>query len=343
IEGCKKNQIPEEVARKIWDWIEPFGSYSFNRSHSCAYAFLAYQTAFLKAHYPVEFMASLLSTKRADVERIGFLIEECKKMGIEVLPPDINESYREFSVVPGKKQIRFGLLSIKNVGENTVEAILKERKERGPFKSFVDFLSRMDPKDLNKKTMESLIKAGVFDKLAERNLLLYNLETILEWNREYFKTKATQQMGLFSNLTKSQKLSLKPVSAATKKEKLIWEKQLLGLFVSGHLAENLEKIFEKIKVFPLNQITEKFAGKVVKIGGVITAIKKIITKSGNPMYFAKVEDGKGQIEMVVFPAVLMKKPQIFQEHKAIIATGRIDNKDGIPKLICEEAEEIIES
>lgn len=343
IEGCKRNQIPEEVARKIWNWIEPFGSYSFNKSHSVAYAIIAYQTAYLKAHFPVEFMASLLSTKKADVERIAFLIEESKRMGIEVLPPDINESYREFSVVPGKNQIRFGLLSIKNVGENTVEAILKERKERGPFQSFADFLLRMNPKDLNKKTMESLIKAGVFDKFGERNQFLQNLESILEWHREFYRERQVQQIGLFQKITHSTpQICLKPVPPATKKEKLIWEKELLGLFVSSHLAEDYEKVFEKAKVFPLTQITQRLVGKVVKVGGVITAVKKIITRNGSPMYFTKIEDGKGQVEMVVFPAVLMKKPQVFQEHKVIIATGRVDDKDGIPKIICEDAVEVIE-
>lgn len=343
IKGCEKNKIPEEIAKKIWNWIEPFGSYSFNKSHSVAYATIAYQTAYLKAHYPVEFMASLLSTKKADVERIAFLIEEAKRMGIEVLPPDINESYREFSVVPGKNQIRFGLLSIKNVGENTVEAILNERKRGGPFQSFADFLLRMNPQDLNKKTMESLIKAGVFDKFGERNQFLQNLESILEWHREFFRERKNQQMDLFGKpQNPNPNIYLKPVPPASKREKLIWEKELLGLFVSSHLAEDFVKIFEKAKVLPLPQITQKLVGKMVKIGGVITGIKKILTRNGSPMYFAKIEDGKGQIEMVIFPAILMKKPQVFQEHKVIIAIGKVDDKDGIPKIICEDAVEVVE-
>lgn len=343
IKGCEKNKIPEEIAKKIWNWIEPFGSYSFNKSHSVAYATIAYQTAYLKAHYPVEFMASLLSTKKADVERIAFLIEEAKRMGIEVLPPDINESYREFSVVPEKNQIRFGLLSIKNVGENTVEAILNERKRGGPFQSFADFLLRMNPQDLNKKTMESLIKAGVFDKFGERNQFLQNLESILEWHREFFRERKNQQMDLFGKpQNPNPNIYLKPVPPASKREKLIWEKELLGLFVSSHLAEDFVKIFEKAKVLPLPQITQKLVGKMVKIGGVITGIKKILTRNGSPMYFAKIEDGKGQIEMVIFPAILMKKPQVFQEHKVIIAIGKVDDKDGIPKIICEDAVEVVE-
>jgi DNA polymerase-3 subunit alpha len=342
IEGMVKNGISKSIAEKIWHWILPFGSYGFNKSHSVAYATIAYQTAYLKAHYPVEFMASLLSTKKADVERIGFLIEECKRMRIEVLPPDINESFREFSVVPGKNQIRFGLLSIKNVGHNTVEAIIRERKRNGKFASLTDFLSRIDPKDLNKKSLESMIKAGVFDKFAERNQLLFNLERILEWNKENYRVKSQRQMGLFAIFGQKSQIKLEKTKPATKKEKLIWEKELLGLYVSSHPAEDFQKIFEK-EAIPLSKITNEMVGKIVKVGGVISAIKKIITRNGSPMFFTKIEDGKGQIEVVVFPSVLMKNPQAFKEHKAILVSGRVDNKDGVCKIICENVEEILEN
>jgi DNA polymerase-3 subunit alpha len=341
IKGMEKNGISKNVAEKIWHWILPFGSYGFNKSHSVAYAIIAYQTAFLKAHFPVEFMASLLSTKKADVERIGFLIEECKRMGIEVLPPDINESFREFSVVPGKNQIRFGLLSIKNVGHNTVEAIIKERKENGKFSSLTDFLSRIDPKDLNKKTLESMIKAGVFDKFGERKQLLFNLERLLEWNRENYKMKLQKQMGLFTNFGQKGQIKLEKIKPATKKERLIWEKELLGLYVSSHPALDFQSIFEK-RTIPLSKITNEMAGKIVKVGGIISAIKKIITRNGSPMFFTKIEDGKSQIEVVVFPSVLMKNPNAFKEHKAVLVSGRVDDKDGIPKIIAEDVEEILE-
>ncbi len=341
IEGMEKNGISKNVAEKIWHWILPFGSYGFNKSHSVAYAIIAYQTAYLKAHFPVEFMASLLSTKKADVERIGFLIEECKRMGIEVLPPDINESFREFSVVPRKNQIRFGLLSIKNVGHNTVEAIIKERKENGKFNSLTDFLSRIDPKDLNKKTLESMIKAGVFDKFGERKQLLFNLERLLEWNKENYRMKLQKQMGLFKIFGQKGQIKLEKTTPATKKEKLIWEKELLGLYVSSHPALDFQSIFEK-RTIPLSKITNKMAGRIVKVGGVISAIKKIITRNGSPMFFTKIEDGKSQIEVVVFPSVLMKNPNAFKEHKAILISGRVDNKDGIPKIIADDVEEILE-
>jgi DNA polymerase-3 subunit alpha len=341
IEGCKKNGISEDIALKIWLWFEPFARYSFNRSHACAYAQIAYQTAYLKAHFPVEFMASLLTSEQSDVERVGFLIEECKRMGIEVLPPDINESFRNFSVVPQKNQIRFGLLAIKNVGENVVEAIIKERKN-GPFQSIEDFFSRMDPKVLNKKSLESLIKAGVFDRLAERNLLLTNLEELLEFNRENKKEIITNQRGLFDFFSFKRKLKLKEAKPATKWEKIFWEKELLGLFVSSHPLEDFRKVLEK-GALEISKISKNLIGKRIRIGGIISRIKKIRTKNGQPMLFMNVEDFKSKIEAVVFPSIISKNPSVFQENKIVLISGRVDDKDGVPKIICEDIEEIIES
>jgi len=343
IQGCIKNGIDEMIARKIWQWIEPFAHYSFNKSHSVAYAKIAFYTAYLKAHFPVEFMATLLTLEQNDVERIGFLIKECKKMGIEVLPPDINESFRGFSVIPGKKQIRFGLLGIKHLGENTIEAILQERKERGKFKSLGDFLRRIKPENLNKKSLEALIKSGTLDCFEERNKLFGNLERILEWHKNFHQQKfEARQMGLFGDSSINfLEPKLEEIKSATKKEKLIWEKEYLGLYVSGHLAEDLLKAL-KGKVIPLSKITQELTGKRVRVGGVITELKKVITRQGSPMFFTKIEDGEGQLELVVFPTILMKYPQAFQEHKAILATGRVDDKDGVPKIICEEIEEILE-
>jgi len=344
IDGMKKNDIGKEISQKIWEWVLPFARYGFNRSHSCAYAQIAYQTAYLKAHYPVEFMSSLLTSEQADVERVGFLIEECKKMGIEVLPPDINESWRNFTAIPGKKQIRFGLLAIKNVGVNFVEAMVKERKERNPFQSIEDFLLRMNSKDLNKKSLESLIKTGVFDKFSERNLLLYNLENLLEFNREDQRTKFIGQKGLFDKFSLKSKIQLQKTRPATKSEKLAWEKELLGLFVSSHPLEDFKHIFEKkiIKISELNSNSNKNNRKV-KIGGIISRIKKIITRNGKPMLFMNVEDLSDKIEIVVFPSVIERNPTAFQENKIVLVSGRVDNKDGVPKLICEDIEEIIEN
>ena len=343
IGGMKKNGIQEHIARKIWEWILPFARYGFNRSHSCAYATIAYQTAYLKAHFPVEFMSALLTSEKADVERIGDLIGECKKMGIEVLSPDINESWRNFTVIPKKKQIRFGLLAIKNVGSNVVNAIVDERKESGPFKSTDDFISRISSKDLNKKSMESMIKAGVFDELAERNQLLANLEKILEWNRENKKIRASGQKGLFdgTKISFNNKIHLEKTAPATKSERLTWEKELLGLFVTSHPLEDFQSILEK-KATKISDLSSHFVNRRIRIGGIISKIKKIITKTGKPMLFMDLEDLSDKIEVVVFPGVIEKNPSLFQENKIVFVSGRIDKRTDTPKLICEGIEEIIE-
>ncbi len=342
IQGAKENGVAKEIAEKIWEWILPFASYGFNRSHGASYAMIAYRTAYLKVHYPVEFMASVLTSEKQDIEKIAFLINECKRMGIEVLPPDINESFRNFSVVPNEKKIRFGLLAIKNVGNNVVEAIVKQRKEKGQFSSITDFITRMETKDLNKRSLESLIKTGAFDKFEERNKLLQNLEKLLEWNKETQRNKFNGQKGLFDGMkTNNNGISLSPFPRASKKEKLKWEKELLGLYISSHPLEDFKKIFEE-KVLPLFKISQDITGKIVKIGGIISVIKKITTKSGKPMLFVKLEDRTDKIELVVFPSVIEQNPDIFQENKIVMVKGRVDNRDGTPKIICQEIEEIVE-
>ncbi len=314
-----------------------------HNSHSVAYAIIAYYTAYLKAHYPVEFMASVLTSEKSDVERIAFLIDECKDMGIEVLQPDVNESFRNFSVIPKEKKIRFGLLAIKNVGENIVDTILTERKNNGAFISFADFVSRIDTKDFNKKSMEALIKTGAFDQFEERGKLLNNLEDVLAFNREIRKNKATTQASLFGALTMAPPaLQLKESPPAPNSEKLLWEKELLGLYISSHPLENVKSLLLK-KALPLKELKDQFPRQKIKIGGIISSIKKILTKQGQPMLFVKIEDLTDKAEVVVFPTIFEKFGDIFQENKIVFVTGRVDFRDNSPKLICEEIEEILEA
>ena len=346
VQGMQKNGIDKKIAQQIWEWMLPFASYGFNRSHSAAYATISYETAWLKANYPVEFMSAVLTSEKADVERIAILIEECKKMKIEVLPPDINESFMNFGVVPLKNQIRFGLLAIKNVGINAVEAILEERKANGHYTSIQDFISRIAAgnasRNLNKKSMESLIRAGVFDSLEERNKLLNNLEKLLEHARETQKNKGNGQKGLFDGFTGfTATLALAQSAPASSHDKLTWEKELLGLYVSGHPLKGFRDILQK-RCLALAKVSETAVGKLVKVGGVISSIKKIITKTGKPMMFLKLEDETQQIEVVVFPSAITRNPGIFQENKVVFVSGRVDARDGVPKIICNEIEEIIE-
>ncbi|MFH1582528.1 MAG: DNA polymerase III subunit alpha [bacterium] len=341
ISGMKKNDVSENVAKQIWNWIEPFASYSFNRSHAAAYATIAYQTAYLKTHFPAEFMASLLTSERNDIDRISVLIQECKKMGLEVLPPDVNESFTFFSVVPKKNQVRFGLSAIKNVGSGIVETIVEERKANGVYESIENFVSRVNSKDLNKKSLESLIKSGAFDKMEERNKVLVNMERLLEYARENQKSKDNGQTGLFDEMKINSSIRLEDAKPATEKEMLAWEKDLLGLFVSSHPLRGFKKLLDK-KSTAISSLSTTTRQKV-KIGGIISKIKKIITKTGKPMLFVNLEDLTDKIEVVVFPGIIERKPTAFQENKIVMVSGRIDSKDGILKLICEDVEEIIET
>ena len=343
VDGVVKNGSSKIIGERLWEWVLPFAQYGFNKSHSVAYAIIAYYTAYLKAHFPVEFMAAALTSEKSDVERIAFLIDECKDMKIEVLQPDVNESFRNFSVIPKEKKIRFGLLAIKNVGENIVETILQERKNNGHFVDFADFVSRIDTKDFNKKSMEALIKTGAFDNFETRGKLLSNLEDILAFNREIRKNKTNSQASLFGGLAKAPPtFQLKDSPDTPDKEKLLWEKELLGLYISSHPLENIKSYLQK-KALPINQLKDQFPRQKIKIGGIVSSIKKILTKQGQPMLFVKVEDLTDKAEVVVFPTIFEKFGDSFQENKIVLVTGRVDFRDNSPKLICEEIEEILEA
>ncbi|MAF43880.1 MAG: DNA polymerase III subunit alpha [Parcubacteria group bacterium] len=341
IKGMIDNGIDKKIAERIWEWILPFARYGFNKSHSASYATITYQTAYLKANWTIEFMAALLTSERNDIERIAILIDEAKKMKLQVLPPDINESFMNFSVVPKTNQIRFGLLAIKNVGENVVKSLLEERKANGQFNSIKDFVLRVNSKDLNKKSLESLIKAGAFDKLEERNSCLTNLEKLLEWSRNSQKEKNNGQKGLFDGMKLNSNLKLDKAKPASQEEKLNWEKELLGLYITGHPLKNFKKILEEKTVSITNVINGSPPKTLVRIGGIISSIKKIITRKGLPMLFVKLEDLTDKVEVVVFPSVLERNPVVFQENKVVLVAGRVDQRDNTPKIICEEIEEII--
>ncbi|OHA63918.1 MAG: DNA polymerase III subunit alpha [Candidatus Wildermuthbacteria bacterium RIFCSPLOWO2_01_FULL_48_29] len=349
----------KKIAESVFDFIEPFASYGFNRSHAACYATIAYQTAWLKANYPLEYMSALLTSERNDVERIAFLIEETRKMGIEVLPPDVNESFAFFSAVPAKNQIRFGLLAIKNVGEGIVASIIQERKGNGPYLAIQNFVTRVATKDLNKKSMESMVKAGVFDQFGERNQLLKNMERLLTVARENQKTKANGQKGLFDSQPAEQNhssLVLEATEPAKESELLLWEKELLGLYVTSHPLKAIKNILESraLAIHSLQEAVQEIQNtrykfqfsrqrERLRIGGIISSVKRIITKTGKPMLFVNLEDLTDRIEVVVFPSVIERYPTALQENKMVFITGRLDSRDGEKKFLAEEVEEIVAS
>ena len=334
IDGMVKNSIPKQTAEKIWDFIEPFARYGFNRSHAACYAVVGYQTAFLKAHFPAEFMAALMTSDLSDIERIAFLIEEAKEFGIKTLPPSINLSSKTFSVI-SDNEIRFGLVAIKNVGENVVEAIIAARAGK-PFASIEDFIERVRHKDLNKKSLESLIKSGALDDIGERNQMLINLDAILEYSKQLQKNIESSQIGLFeSAAVKIGSLRLSPAEPAPQNQKLLWEKELLGLYLSSHPLEEYKAKLEK-QTKPIADITNNSIGRAIKVGGLISNIKPIITKTGSAMAFAMLQDFTGKIELVIFPDAWEKIKEKMQEDTVAVISGRVDARNGDYKIICNE-------
>ena len=342
IQGMMRNNIANSTAQQIWEFIEPFARYGFNKSHATCYALIGYQTAYLKAHFPTEFMAALMNSESDDIERIAFLIDECRKMKIDVLPPDVNESMGGFTVIKDGT-IRFGLNAIKNVGSNVVGAIVKERKQNNHFATITEMIDRVQDKDLNKKSMESLIRCGATDSIGERGQLLANMESLLNYAREVQRPRTNGQVSLFStgieNKTTLPPLKLQEAPPASKKERLDWEKELLGLYISEHPIREYEKVIKKMAILPA-QLSQQLVGKNTRVGGVISHIHKIITKAGKPMLFVGLEDDRVKIEVLVFPRMLERTPTFWQEGKVIIASGRLDDKEGNYKLLCEEAQEI---
>jgi len=352
IAGMVKNGIDKKIAEEIWEMFPPFARYGFNRSHAASYAMISYQTAYLKANYPIEFTAALLNISGTDIERINFLINEAKKMNIKIAPPDINLSSKKFTIDIDKDSglpngtIRFGLLAIKNIGENIADKIIEERTIHGPYEDISDFLSRIHDKDLNKKSLESLIKVGAFDSLnIDRGTLITNIDKLLTFNQLAKKTLYSNQNSLFAGEKKFGKLNLKKSKDIDEKTITGWEKELLGLYLTSHpVNEYAKKIKNNGNIKNINYVLNmpKNGQKSPKIllMGVISKTQKIITKNGEPMIFATLEDTNGSIEMLVFNSTMKNNPDIWKENNVVIAEGCVSWKNGETKFICDRVKEL---
>ncbi|MBL7022412.1 DNA polymerase III subunit alpha [Patescibacteria group bacterium] len=341
ISGMVNNGIDQSVAKQIWQFILPFARYGFNRSHAACYAMISYQTAYLKANYPAQFMAALLTSDLHNTDKISMEVAECEKMGIKVLPPDINESYRIFTVVMDEDfktnpRIRFGLEAIKNVGNNIASVIISARKEGGVFTSLEDFLLRVKDKDLNKKSLESLIRAGALDRFEERGTLLNNIEKILEFVKR--NNTETNQSDLFAGTSIDSKptLILEEGLPIDKQTQLAWEKDLLGIYISDHPINDYKQYIGH-DFSDAHEIAQGKNRQVVKIAGIISGIKKIITGAGKPMLFATIEDQTGSCEIIVFTNTLDETRTLWEDSTPLFIEGKISNKDGQNKIICETA------
>lgn len=355
IEGAVKNGVPQKVVEKIWKDILGFADYAFNKSHSACYGLIAYQTAYLKAHYPSAFMAAVMTSDYDDTDRLSIEITECQHMGIEVLPPDVNESYVEFAVVPkGDPQtdpIRFGMNAIKNVGRGAVEEILRARKE-GAFDTLEDFFCRVDNHIANKKAIESLIRSGAFDRLGDRVQLLHNCDNLLAFASRVQKDASSGQVDIFGNSIDNPE-ALRPKIVLDKisvdvpaSEQLKWERELLGIYLSQHPLKAYELYLEELCV-PIKELKPDMDGRVTVIGGTINDVREITTKNGQEMAFIKLADLGSEIEVVLFPGVLQQTTGIWQKDSIVLVRGKIsgvDRRSGEMmdevKFMADEAREI---
>ena len=350
VEGAVKvGGATKEIAEQFWDALEEFANYCFNKSHAACYGLIAYWTAYLKAHYPDAFMAALMTSDQDDTERLAIEMTECKHMGIEVLNPDVNESFVEFAVVPSEKKIRFGMAAVKGVGVGAVEEIIRAREADGPFKSVEDFAKRVSTSKFNRKAWESLIKTGAFDSFGDRSDLLFNLDTIVAFAQKTQKEAASGQTDLFGMLGDESAdvqptMQLQPAPAKhTNKERLMWERELMGLYISAHPLDAYETYLSE-QAQPLTQLVPEYDGRLMTIGGIITTVRTIVTKSGSKMAFVGIEDKFGEGEVIVFPNLYEQVGAKLVQDAVIRVTGKNSARDrdgnlgSESKMIADEIE-----
>ena len=331
IDGAiKTSDADKKFVEDLWKGLEDFAAYSFNKSHAACYALISVQTAYLKSHYPSAFMAALLTSDHENLDRIAIEVAECRKMGIEVLPPEINESFMEFAVVPETGNIRFGLGAVKNVGQGPIEKIVEARDADGPFKSIEDFAQRVDAAVVNKKVMESLIRCGAFDAMGDRDTLLFNVDKITSYASRVQKNALSGQIDIFGSLNLHDEIPPismdKPTHKIDPRQHLMWEKELLGLYVSTHPLDDFKNYF-KHKTQSIKSFTKNDDGKAITIGGIVTSARKIYTKNNDPMAFVQLETLDGDVELIVFPRVYAKIEEIIAADNVLEIEGKINAKD----------------
>jgi DNA polymerase-3 subunit alpha len=348
IDGCVENGMSKKVADELWDMIETFAAYGFNKSHSAVYALLAYRTAYLKANYPAEYMTAVLTVESDNLDTVTEMVNEAKRMGFKILPPDINESFSDFTVVVEDgivtDKIRFGLGSIKNFGNEIGKAIIHERKSHGPFKTIEDFLKRVLHKNLNKKSLEALVMCGAMDAFGERGYLIANVENMLTFNKALAEDHNKGSVSLFDGMddAPTARLVMTDAPAAPVKITLAWEKELLGLYVSGHpldaFRERLEKVGASIKKIK----TSEYRSGTTVIAGIIEDVREIYTKKGNDkMAFIRVKDLDDTLECVVFPKTFVEMRRFCQVEMLVLIKGKISDRNGELSMIVDEIKELV--
>jgi DNA polymerase III, alpha subunit len=333
VEGAVKvGGATKEIAETFWTQLEEFANYCFNKSHAACYGLIAYWTAYLKAHYPDAFMAALMTSDHDDTDRLAIEITECKHMGISVLSPDVNESFVEFAVVPNENKIRFGMSAVKGVGVGAVEEVLRARED-GPFTSVEDFAKRVSTSKFNRKAWESLIKSGAFDDMGDRSDLLFNLDSITSFASKLQKEAASGQTNLFGMLGGDDAASVQSTLHLQKapvkhddKERLMWERELLGLYISAHPLDRYETYLSE-QTQPLTQLVPEYDSRMMTVGGIISTVRTIVTKSGSKMAFVGIEDKFGEGEIIVFPNLYEKVGAKLVQDAVIRVSGKNSARD----------------
>ncbi|MEX0924689.1 MAG: DNA polymerase III subunit alpha [Candidatus Paceibacterota bacterium] len=345
MKGLLANGLDEKKANKLWELIGPFAGYGFNKAHAASYGRVAYQTGYMKANYPAAFMSAVMTAESGDTEKIAAIVAECSRMGLEVLPPDINESYGDFTVVTDKaggEKIRFGLYTVKNVGEGISDAIIAERKRGGKFETLADFLTRVEDRNLNRKTLDSLIKAGALDKLGERGQMLANIDYLLKYHKEASDQPEGQDslFGLMSDQASVPRLTLEESEPADFQEQLTWEKELIGLYISGHPLDSFKDKLEKQKASIADIIESGVKKETVILGALIEEKKEIFTKKGDRMAFIKLGDYTGSIEAVAFPSVYEKLRDKLEPDTCVVIKGTITKRDSVTSIAIDKAKRL---
>jgi DNA polymerase III subunit alpha len=341
-EGCLANGVDEKVAKQLWDDMQKAQDYSFNKSHAACYALIAYRTAWLKAHHPAEYMAALISSVMNTKDRVPFYVAACEDLGIEVLPPDVNTSQVDFAVVEGK--IRFGLNAVKNVGESACRAVIAARERDEVFRSIWDFVERVDPQVVNRRALESLVKAGAFDELVpSRRGTLEALDAVLGHGQQKHADRAAGQSSLFDTGESHDDFMVPPQISEREFEKselLRQEKEALGLYVSEHPLHAVRDQLRRKSDFPLAELERRRDGEVVAVGGIVSHVKTLTTKKGEPMVFLRLDDLTGGAEVVVFNSVYSAARELLEADRILLIKGRVDHKqEGETKLIAMEVRE----
>jgi len=331
LEGAKKNRIASKKAEKIFEQMETFGRYGFNKSHSAAYALLAYQTAYLKTHYPVEFMAALLTSEAQNADKIVKYISECREMGIEILPPDINESFKHFAVMGN--QIRFGLTAVKNVGDAAIDIILADREIRGKFQSLYDFCHRVDLRKVNRRVIESLIKCGAFDfSKAHRSQMLTVLGELLEQSQWTQKKKGEPQLSMLIDHSRALKEDYPDIDEFPENQLVAFEKETIGFYISRHPLLRYEDEIKRHTELDTSALPKLKNGAEVKICGLVSGLKEIVTKKGDRMAFLTLEDIKGFVEIILFPEVFKAALPSLRSGDPLLIKGTLDLSEDHVKI-----------